>query len=93
MKKACKIRFLTAILGILGIFYPVKVLDLQFAPLLQRVFVDFSVTALLLLGALVLLTVVFGRIYCSLICPFGVLQEIAALIFKREKNNAQQIFR
>lgn len=99
MKKACKIRFLTTILvlilaifGILGIFYPVKVLDLQFAPLLQRVFVDFSVTSLLLLGALVLLTAVFGRIYCSLICPFGILQEIAALIFKREKNKCTTNF-
>ncbi len=99
MKKACKIRFMTAILvlilaifGILGVFYPVKVLDLQFAPLIQRVFVDFSVTALLLLGALVLLTVVFGRIYCSLICPFGILQEIAALIFKRKKNKCTTNF-
>jgi polyferredoxin len=35
--------------------------------------------------ALVLLTLVFGRIYCSIICPLGVFQDILAR-FNRKKN-------
>lgn len=94
MKNAYKIRlaiatviFLLVILGFVGVFCPIKVLDLQFAPLLQRVFVDFSVIALVLVLAIVAITFVFGRFYCSTICPFGFLQEVVALIFHR-KNKA-----
>ena len=35
--------------------------------------------------ALVILTLIFGRIYCSVICPLGVLQDILAR-FHRKKN-------
>ncbi|MBO4718874.1 MAG: 4Fe-4S binding protein [Prevotella sp.] len=35
--------------------------------------------------ALLLLTLVFGRIYCSVICPLGVLQDVLARI-RRKKN-------
>ena len=35
--------------------------------------------------ALVILTLVFGRIYCSVICPLGVLQDIIAWFGKRGK--------
>ena len=35
--------------------------------------------------ALLLLTLVFGRIYCSIICPLGVLQDVLARI-RRKKN-------
>ena len=36
---------------------------------------------------LVLLTLVFGRVYCSVICPLGVMQDIAAWLGKKSKNN------
>ena len=35
--------------------------------------------------ALLLLTLVFGRIYCSIICPLGVFQDVLAR-FRRKKN-------
>ena len=35
--------------------------------------------------ALVALTLIFGRIYCSVICPLGVLQDVLAR-FHRKKN-------
>ena len=35
--------------------------------------------------ALVLLTLVFGRIYCSVICPLGIFQDVLAR-FHRKKN-------
>lgn len=82
--------FILSIFGIYGVFYPAKVFDIQFAPLLQRVFIDFSIISLTLVLGITILTVLFGRFYCSLICPFGILQEIFGLIknlFTRNKKN------
>ena len=36
---------------------------------------------------LVLLTLVFGRVYCSVICPLGVMQDIIAWVGKKQKKN------
>ncbi len=38
--------------------------------------------------ALVLLTLIVGRIYCSVICPLGVMQDIIAHLHPRGKNKA-----
>lgn len=96
MKKPYYIRLtvagilgILAILAVAGICYPVKFLDLQFPALLQRVIFDFSWTALILTALVVIVTLLFGRIYCSTICPFGILQEFAALLFRR-KNTASK---
>ena len=35
--------------------------------------------------ALVLLTLIFGRVYCSVICPLGVMQDIMAWLGKKQK--------
>ena len=37
--------------------------------------------------ALVLLTLVFGRIYCSVICPLGIFQDIVSWIHGKSKKN------
>lgn len=90
MKFAYKIRLAVAILvliiattAITGIFYPIKVLDIQFAPIMQRIFTDFSIITAVLFTSLILITLVFGRFYCSTICPFGILQEIEAIILSK----------
>lgn len=92
MKNIYKIRISIAILvliiaitGILGFFYPVKIFDIQIVPILQRVFVDFSITALITLGFVIVLTLLFGRLYCSLFCPLGIIQELAGLLFFNKK--------
>ena len=36
---------------------------------------------------LVLLTLVFGRIYCSVICPLGIMQDIFGWLGKKQKKN------
>lgn len=83
------IVFILAILAIYGVAYPVKILDLQFAAILQRVVFDFSYIAIILIALIILLTFLFGRFYCSIICPFGILQEFANLLF-RKKNLPQK---
>ena len=37
--------------------------------------------------ALVVLTLIFGRIYCSVICPLGVFQDLAGWLGKKRKKN------
>ncbi len=73
-----------SLLAIFGIFYKIKFLDLQFAALLQRTIFDYSLTALIILLTIVILTILFGRFYCSILCPFGILQEFIALIMRRK---------
>ncbi len=77
--------FITAILGITGIFYPLPLFDIQTAPLIQRVIIDFTAISAVLLAVVLLLTLLFGRLYCSTLCPFGILQELIAL-FRGEGN-------
>ena len=74
-----------SVLAFAGTFYPVKIFDIQFSALLQRFFIDFSVAATVLLTLLLLLTFIFGRIYCSTLCPFGLYQELLMLLFRRKK--------
>lgn len=63
-------------------------LDTQFAALFQRTVFDFSLSAVIILTGIILLTVFFGRFYCSVLCPFGILQEFAALIFRKKNRPA-----
>lgn len=42
-----------------------------------------SAGSLLIIGAIFLFTFLFGRIYCSSVCPMGVFQDIAAWFSKR----------
>ncbi len=75
-----------SILAVCGLFYPIRFMDIQFIPILQRLIFDFSILTAVLFGIIIVLTLLFGRFYCSTICPFGVLQEfIALVIHKRRK--------
>ena len=78
-----------SVLAVCGIAYPVRFLDLELVPLLQRTFADFSIIAAITLAAVLLITLLFGRIYCSTICPFGILQDFALFPFRavRRKMN------
>ena len=40
-----------------------------------------------IVAALVVLTLLFGRVYCSVICPLGVMQDCAAWFGKRARKN------
>jgi uncharacterized membrane protein len=92
-----KYRYLRAgaavIIGILsvsafaGLFYPLKIFDLQPTALLQRVLVDFSLFAVILAAALVFFTFLFGRIYCSVLCPLGLEIEADAVVVAVSPND------
>lgn len=56
------------------------VAKVQFLPALMAL--DFIV-----LAVLIVLTLIFGRLYCSVICPLGVMQDIFGWLGKKEKRN------
>lgn len=56
------------------------VAKIQFLPALMAL--DFGVLALLMI-----VTLLFGRIYCSVICPLGIMQDIFAWFGRRHKKN------
>lgn len=73
-----------AILAFVSAIYPLKIFDIQISALIQRVLVDFSLFAIFLLAGLFLLTLIFGRVYCSTLCPLGLYQELLMHIFRRK---------
>lgn len=85
-----KIRITTAILSMLLITF----LFLDFTGIAHQWFgwmakIQFFPTLLAVnvgvIAGLILLTLLFGRIYCSIICPLGIFQDIIAWISKRRK--------
>ncbi len=95
-KKYYYIRItVAAIIGILSVlaftkmFYPLPIFDVQLTALLQRILIDFSLFTAILLAGLLIITLLFGRIYCSTLCPLGLYQELLMLLFRR-KNAVQK---
>lgn len=67
-------------------------LHVQFGPSLLSVCTAFSAGSLAALIGIAVVTFVFGRFYCAVFCPLGILQDVAAFVFRRrtafEKNAA-----
>lgn len=91
MKALKYVRFVIAliVLGAVALLfsgknYPVKILDVQFTAALQRAILDGTVFAACLFAGVVVLTLLFGRIYCSTLCPLGLAQELFGLLFRRK---------
>lgn len=52
--------------------------SVQFAPAAIRVALGFTLAAALALAGVLLLTLLFGRVYCSVLCPLGIFQDFLA---------------
>lgn len=82
--------------GMTGTFYPVKVFDVQFSAVFQRNLIAFSWGAALAPAGVLIVTAVFGRVYCSTVCPLGLFQELLTIVFRRkqkpQKNRALKYF-
>ena len=59
-----------------------RILFLQFVPSIIR-FITIPALAAIGFIAILVLTALFGRVYCSAICPLGILQDVFARISKR----------
>jgi ferredoxin len=87
------LKLIRVILAVL-VFLPIVLFFCDFANILPNTFSNFEriqlVPAILsgnifILVSLTVLTVLFGRIYCSVICPLGIFQDIVAWFTKRGK--------
>jgi len=58
--------------------------EIQIVPAFMTL-ISGALGALLLLLVLFLITLLFGRIYCSVLCPFGIMQDVIASIFNEGK--------
>ena len=59
-------------------------LHVQFGPALIKCAAAFSIGALTIVIGIVLGTVLFGRFYCSVFCPFGLLQDVIGFLARRK---------
>ena len=59
-------------------------LHAQFGPALVKCAAAFSAGALSIAIGIALITVLFGRFYCSVFCPFGLLQDIIGFLSRQK---------
>ena len=82
---AAVLVFLAVIAAFAGLGYPLKIFDGQLLPLIGRAAIEFSVGAAVWLALLTGITLVGGRLYCSVLCPLGLLQEAVGLLHRGKK--------
>ena len=68
-----------------------KIFFLQLGPSIASLVISFSSSLLIVVISILILTFLFGRFYCSLICPLGILQDFL-LIFSFKKGNLYKNF-
>lgn len=61
-----------------------ELLHVQFGPALLKCVAAFSLGTLIIVLGIALLTLLFGRFYCSVFCPFGILQDVAGFLSRRK---------
>lgn len=69
--------------------YPVKIFDWQFGALIQNAILTGSLVFAGILAVLLLFTLIFGRVYCSFLCPLGIYQQFLLFLFKPFVKNRQ----
>ncbi len=65
------------------------ILSLQFVPSLLKFFTVWKITVFGF-AVVLILTLLFGRIYCSTICPLGILQDVIAYISRKLKSKKKR---
>lgn len=59
-----------------------KLASIQLLPVLTKIFSGHRGIGIAILASIILITFIFGRIYCSVICPLGILQDMVIFIRK-----------
>ena len=71
---------------------PAYVLQLNFGAAAAKLIADFSLITLAIVVLNILAAFLFGRFYCSVICPFGILQDIIGAIFRRKSGASKNFY-
>ncbi len=85
--------FVLTTLAFFPAFKPLAyVLQLNFGAAGAKLISDFSLITLAVVLINILVAYFFGRIYCSVICPFGILQDILGTIFRRKSGACKNFY-
>ena len=85
--------FVLTTLAFFPAFKPLAyVLQLNFGAAGAKLISDFSLITLVIVLANILIAYFFGRIYCSVICPLGILQDILGSIFRRKSGKTPNFY-
>jgi len=69
--------------GKISVFLSPILLPLQFVPALIRILIQPEILFMIGLITILIISLIFGRVYCSFLCPLGMLQDsVIALSFK-----------
>jgi len=66
---------------------------LQLGPGIASLAASFSVTVLIAVLAILIFTFLFGRFYCSIICPLGILQNFINFFSLKKSNNYKNFYK
>ncbi len=67
--------------------------SVQFVPALQSVLAGAVWPAALILGGLVVATLLFGRVYCSFVCPLGIFQDVMSRLARFRPGRKRKFLR
>lgn len=70
-----------------------EIVYLQLGPNLAKLFSTFSILAIAIVLSILLVTFLFGRFYCSTICPFGLLQDFIGTVFGKKTGKASNYYK
>lgn len=70
-----------------------KVFVIQLGPCVASLIASFSVSVLIIVLAILFFTFLFGRFYCSLICPLGILQNFINFLSIKKSKNYKNMFK
>lgn len=76
--------FIAMTAAFFGVGHFLPFLKLQFGAMFDRLFLSYGHSALFAVLGILFVTFIFGRFYCSLLCPFGYLQDMIAFIARRK---------
>ncbi|MBS4013509.1 MAG: 4Fe-4S dicluster domain-containing protein [Bacteroidetes bacterium] len=68
-------------------------IGLQIFPALLKILAISSITAIIIVFLILLVTVLFGRVYCSSICPMGILQDVFSFISLKLRSKKKRRFK
>jgi len=68
--------------------FTANMLQIQFGPALLKCLAAFSIGTLAVVLGIALVTFFFGRFYCSMLCPFGILQDVIGFLSRRKAATA-----
>lgn len=95
-KIICRVLALVSFVCIVGSFYgyfpyPEVLRFTQVGPLFLALFSSVSLAVLIPLCVILLLTLLFGRFYCAVLCPLGVLQDLLIFVFRRKTHSMKNL--